>query len=296
MGGGAVAASAAKSKDDNVVWGPFPHEEHASLMDSIYHMVASFLRELLMTIFSTLPVSISGDRASVTRSAFFLILFQVIHAVGNLHVFLGPDDFNGYGYFYVRLYWTGFGFNANIVEEYLLLAAAMHVLVGLKRTVDINMGRPLNSGALNMAISGVTLLLFMIVHLFQFRFGATDPYKLRPPPYLINLSELPHLFFTEDKSVPFVAVRDIYKLEFEVFNNIGGVIYYLFSTIIFALHYMWGWEKVVPASQLGIPKSHQGTVKLMGKAIGAFVALCYLSFPIYAFAVGPSPGVYGAGY
>ena len=29
----------------------------------------------------------------------------------------GPDDFNGYGYFYVRSYWTGFGFQASIVEE-----------------------------------------------------------------------------------------------------------------------------------------------------------------------------------
>ena len=36
----------------------------------------------------------------------------------NLHVFKGPDDFNGYGYFYVRLYWTGFGLPANIVEEW----------------------------------------------------------------------------------------------------------------------------------------------------------------------------------
>ena len=46
----------------------------------------------------------------------FLFIFIIIHAVGNLHVFLGPDDFNGYGYFYVRLYWTGFGLQANIVE------------------------------------------------------------------------------------------------------------------------------------------------------------------------------------
>lgn len=27
-----------------------------------------------------------------------MVLFIVIHAVGNLHVFKGPDDFNGYGY------------------------------------------------------------------------------------------------------------------------------------------------------------------------------------------------------
>ena len=55
-------------------------------------------------------------------------------------VFLGPDDFNGYGYFYVRLYWTGFGFNANIVEEYVLLSAVMHVVIALKRTYDITTG------------------------------------------------------------------------------------------------------------------------------------------------------------
>ena len=29
----------------------------------------------------------------------------------------GPDDFNGYGCLFVRLYWTGFGFQANMVEE-----------------------------------------------------------------------------------------------------------------------------------------------------------------------------------
>ena len=58
---------------------------------------------------------------------------MVIHGVGNLHVFMGPDAFNGYGYFYVRLYWSGFGFDANIVEEYVLLAAIMHVVIALKR-------------------------------------------------------------------------------------------------------------------------------------------------------------------
>merc|ERR1719253_2089549 len=193
-----------------------------SYMYACWYLLIGVLYEVAATIFRNKNFKLDGDRKGLTRSAILIILFMVIHALGNLHVFLGPDDFNGYGYFYVRLYRTGFGLNANIVEEYLLLAAVMHVLVGLKRTADINMGRPLNSGALNMAISGVTLLLFMVVHLFQFRFGATTPYNVRPPPYLINFSELPHLFFTEDKSVPFVAVRDIYKLEMDVFSNIGG--------------------------------------------------------------------------
>merc|ERR1712129_602468 len=114
------------------------------------------------------------------------ILFIVIHAVGNLHVFMGPDDFNGYGYFYVRLYWTCFGLPANIVEEYILLSVLLHVFVALKRTWDISLGYPVSSGKLNLAITGIALLTFMTVHLFQFRFGETQPYKLCPPPYLIN--------------------------------------------------------------------------------------------------------------
>ena len=38
------------------------------------------------------------DRKGLTRSAMFLIFFVTIHGLGNVHVFKGPDDFNGYGY------------------------------------------------------------------------------------------------------------------------------------------------------------------------------------------------------
>merc|ERR1711865_65637 len=113
------------------------------------------------TIFMNNNFKISNDRKGLTWGAILLILFIVIHAVGNLHVFKGPDDFNGYGYFYVRLYWTGFGLPANIVEEYCLLSALLHVFVGLKRTWDMKLSMGIRSGALNLAISGTTLLTFM---------------------------------------------------------------------------------------------------------------------------------------
>merc|ERR1711998_477386 len=107
---------------------------------------------------------LTNDRIGLTRSAMFLFLFILIHAIGNLHVFLGPDDFNGYGYFYVRLYWTGFGFNANIVEEYVLLAALLHIFVALKRTWDISINYTVASGKMNLAFSGLLLLVFMTMH------------------------------------------------------------------------------------------------------------------------------------
>merc|ERR1712032_1312177 len=163
----------------------------------------------------------------------------VIHAVGNLHVFLGPDDFNGYGYFYVRLYWTGFGLPANIVEEYVLLAALLHVFVGLKRTWDMKLTMGFCSRQLDLVVSGLMLLTFMTIHLFQFRVGETEPYWIRPPPFLINFWGIfsLQLFWSDaDSEVIPVPVRDIYKLEFKVFQNPIWCAFYMFCVTVFMIH------------------------------------------------------------
>ena len=92
----------------------------------------------------------------------------------------GLDDFNGNGYFYVRSKWTGFGFQANIVEEYVLLSASLHLFVGLKRTWDQKLSSGVWSGQLNLAITGLILLTFIS------RSQVLSNIFLRPPPTLIN--------------------------------------------------------------------------------------------------------------
>jgi len=254
-----------------------------SYVMAAWAMVVAIVMEVVRTIFSIKNFKITNDRTGLTRSAMFLIVFQVIHAVGNLHVFLGPDDFNGYGYFYVRLYFTGFGLSANIVEEYLLLAALLHVFVAMKRTWDISLNYDVSSGQLNLAFTGVLLLTFMTIHLFQFRFGDTEPYLVRPPPFFINFLGIPNLnlFWVADSTVDPVPVRDIYKLEFEIFQNLGWCAFYLFSVVMFIVHACLGWKKVVPAPALRVPKGHVERVKHIGYAIILAVGAIYLSFPLY---------------
>ena len=63
----------------------------------------------------------------------------------------GPDDFNRYSYFFVRLYCTGLGFQANIVEEFVPLSASQHIFAGLKRTRDQKLSSGLKSGQLNLS-------------------------------------------------------------------------------------------------------------------------------------------------
>jgi len=257
-------------------------------------LLLSVLYETCATIFTATNIKITNDRVGLTRSAIFLLIFLIIHAVGNLHVFKGPDDFNGYGYFYVRLYWTGFGLPANIVEEYIILAIALHVMVGLKRTWDMKLKLVGSSGisVLNLAMSGLVLMTFMTIHLFQFRFGDTDQfgkYFIRPPPYLVNFEGILtlNLFWTENTDIQKVGVRDIYALEFQIFKNPLWSFFYVFSVFIFMTHAVLGWQKVVPVL---VPKRYVSKAALMGYCIVIGLGLIYLSFPLYVTLVTPFAG------
>ena len=54
-------------------------------------LACCFPQEVGATIFSAKNIKISNDRLGLTRSAILLVLFIVIHAVGNLHVFKGGE-------------------------------------------------------------------------------------------------------------------------------------------------------------------------------------------------------------
>mmetsp|Transcript_80463 Transcript_80463/g.186835 ORF Transcript_80463/g.186835 Transcript_80463/m.186835 type:complete len:423 (+) Transcript_80463:92-1360(+) len=251
----------------------------------LWNLLLSVLYELCATIFTATNIKVTNDRVGLTRSAIFLLIFIIIHAVGNLHVFKGPDDFNGYGYFYVRLYWTGFGLPANIVEEYLMLSIVLHIMVGLKRTWDMKLKLVATSGinVLNLAITGLVLMTFMTVHLFQFRFGDTEqfgPYYIRPPPFLINFFGILslNLFWTDDETIPKVGVRDIYALEFQIFRNPLWSYFYTFSVLIFVTHGILGWKKVVPVL---VSKRYVTKAELVGVIMIAVLGLIYISFPVY---------------
>jgi len=266
---------------------------------ALMYMALGFLKEIIYTIFGQKNIVLDKDRSGLTRSAMFLFVFIIIHAVGNLHVFLGPDDFNGYGYFYVRLYWTGFGLDANIVEEYVALCALLHVAVALKRTYDISLGMSVASGKLNLAFSGVCLLTFMTIHLFQFRFGVTQPYAVCPPPYMNNLhlqtilspSHPINLFWEPDcKFEDALYVRDIYRLEFELFKSFGWCFFYAACVMVFACHMCLGWQKVVPAPALDLPKRYHSKAIHIGYWMTGVIALIYISFPFYTHFHGMKPG------
>lgn len=95
------------------------------------------------------------------------------------------------------------------------------------------------AGNLCIFVSVISLLTSMTIHLVQFRVGATEPFKLCPPPCLVNIGTIfrlcLNLFWIETPGCPTKEVRDSYHMDFEVFKSLGWCFFYLFSAIVFSL-------------------------------------------------------------
>merc|ERR1712056_129543 len=88
-------------------------------------------------------------------------------------------------------------------------------------------------------------------------------------------------------------VRDIYRMEFEVFKTLDWCLFYIAAVIVFSTHMCLGWQKVVPAPSLDIPKRYHNKAIHIGYVMTAFIACIYLSFPIYAPLASPDTGHFG---
>merc|ERR1719261_1101226 len=89
-GGGGAPGKVGKGKDDAKIWGKYPHETHATsaglintIPTALYLMVMSFLKEIVFTIFSTIPIKVtySGNASTTGKVAGFLLIICLCCAV-----------------------------------------------------------------------------------------------------------------------------------------------------------------------------------------------------------------------
>ena len=92
--------------------GAHRRSDHPILVSTTFHLF--FMRSLFLD--KAIPSTIQRVNRCLD-----LDFFIVVHAVRNLHVFKGRDDFNGYGYFCVPLSRTGFGVQAKNIGKYVLV-------------------------------------------------------------------------------------------------------------------------------------------------------------------------------
>ena len=224
----------------------------------------------------------AGLKSSVARklvnglTGILAMLFIVAHLAGNLTLLGGPRAFNAYAESLHRL-----GALVYVAEIGLVLLFGIHAVTAIQvylskraarqhRYVVVNTkGAPSRQtvSSRTMIVTGSVLLVFLVWHVIQFRFGT---------------------FYTT--TLQGHEVRDLYRLVYEVFQNPIWVAAYVVVMALLGFHLRHGfWSAFQSIGVLG-----PGTRSLAYSAGAAFavaMAVGFLLLPVYMllFAQEPLP-------
>lgn len=224
-----------------------------SLPMALIQLLLAIAQVLARTIFQ-----VSSSRTALSYSSIFLITFIVVHALGNMTCLVSGDFFNQYGHHLHSLGWL-----LTAVEVYLFSGFTVHALTGIWITYKDKKVKlsGFSWQTAKLALSGSVILTFVIVHVFQFRFGTW--YKT---------------------TVHGVEMRDLWRLQKEVFAKPSNVLFYEVAVLTLCSHLFWGWKKVVnkPAG-LGkfLPREAHKFSFLIGDVMNVLVTICFVTVPLY---------------
>lgn len=165
-----------------------------------------------------------GTKLLVGLTGLALFAYLIVHLAGNALIFAGRDTFNEYSHTLIS--------NPLVIpiEIGLLLIFLLHVYKTVRMWMGNQAARPVkyekkapaghtsrkSLASTTMIASGLITVLFVIIHVRQFKFGTWYQVADEDP------------------------TRDLYRLEYEVFQNPFWVAFYVICTAIVALHLRHG--------------------------------------------------------
>lgn len=122
-----------------------------------------------------------GKKLLMAASGLAFVLFLLIHLLGNLLLYKGPESFDAYAAGLHSL-----GALILVAEWILLILAAVHILTGLLLFIENFKARPVRYamqksaggrtiGSATMPYTGLLILGFIVLHLLNFRFVDREP-------------------------------------------------------------------------------------------------------------------------
>ncbi len=186
--------------------------------------------------------------------------FVLIHMIGNLLLYQGPEALNHYGELLQSkppLVWT-----ARLV---LLACVALHIWAATTLTLANWAARPVGYrktayeastyASRTMRWGGPLLLLFIVYHLLHFTVGSVHPDFVR---------------------------GDVYHNVVIGFQNPLVAFFYALSMVALSLHLFHGVESMLQTLGLSHPK-YNGLRSVIGAAYAAVITVGNLSFPLSVF-------------
>jgi succinate dehydrogenase / fumarate reductase, cytochrome b subunit len=164
-----------------------------------------------------------ASKLLIALTGLALFLFLIAHLAGNLLVLAGPDAFNAYSHKLISnplIYLAEAGLAAvfllhvwKTVSNFFRNRAARPVRYQTTQTAGHTSRKSLSSTS--MIVTGTVILVFLVLHLKTFKFGAY--YDAMEP-----------------------GVRDLYRLTLEVFHKPGYVVWYVIAMVLLGMHLRHG--------------------------------------------------------
>lgn len=193
-----------------------------------------------------------------------LVLFVVVHMLGNLQIFLGPEAFNAYP---VKL--RSFGALLWVARAGLLAIFLIHVLAGIRlvqinraaRDVSYKVYRPRRATFYGryMGLLGAVVLAYLVYHLAHLTFG----YVL--PEHATNLDEL--------------GRHDLYHHVVASFQNTPIAAIYLVANALLCLHLLHGLPSLFQSVGLRHPK-YNNLIDRLGLGVVTMIFVGNTSIPL----------------
>lgn len=213
-----------------------------------------------------------GTKILIAVTGLALFGFLIVHLIGNLLVFVGPESFNHYSHALISnplIY---------VAEVGLALIFVLHVFKAVTNWATNRNARPQgytlkkwvghtsrkSIGSTTMIVTGLVTFVFVVLHLKTFKYG---------PYYEAVYDEGP--------------VRDLYRLTIEVFQSPVYVVFYVLCMGLIFLHLRHGLASAAQSLGVNHPKYNRLLV-VGGTIIAAIIGFGFAIIPILVFLGGRS--------
>lgn len=200
----------------------------------------------------------------VTGAALFL--YMVLHLAGNALIFAGPEVFNEYSHALIS--------NPLIIpiEIGLLAIFVIHIYKAIRMWTANSAARPVayakkelaghtsrkSLASSTMIWSGLFIMLFVVIHVKQFKFGS----------WYQTVSDSP--------------IRDLWRTEVEVFQNPLWVTVYVIATLLVGLHLRHGFASAFQSLGLDHPV-YTRRLTLIGIGFALLIGIGLAIIPVWVY-------------
>jgi len=209
-----------------------------------------------------------GTKLLIGVTGLALFLYLITHIAGNLMVFAGRDTFNNYSHMLLS------NPLIPVIEIGLVLIVLLHIYKTVTMYLANQKARPVkyrqkkpagppsrkSVASSTMIFSGLWLLVFIVIHVRQFKYGT-------------------------EYAAPGAGIRDLYRLEMENFANPLLVAFYVLSMLVVGSHL---WHGISSAFQSVGADQPRWTPRIVaaGRVMAVLIAGGFIIIALWAHFVG----------